>query len=146
MMEYQDANARLGELCRHRLSQRRLILASNRGPVEYHLTSDGRLQGRRGSGGVVTALSGLSKYVEVDWIASAMGEGDRQAVQRAGVGRIKVPLAGESPYLRFVVNPRNMYHKYYNIICNPLLLAYFAPFSQHLRYANQRRPVSLEKH
>jgi len=73
------SGARLKELCQQRLSPRRLILASNRGPVEYYLTEDRQLGSRRGSGGVVTALTSLGKYVELDWIASTMGEGDRQA-------------------------------------------------------------------
>ena len=73
-MSAESNTARLEELCSKDLSGRRLILASNRGPIEYHLSQDGQLQAQRGSGGVVTALSSLSKYVEVDWIASAMRE------------------------------------------------------------------------
>ena len=97
MVTSNESNSvRLRELCSQRLSSRRLILASNRGPVEYYLNQDGRLQARRGSGGVVTALTGLSKYVEVVWVASAMGEGDREVAPRLQGGRIKVPLAGES--------------------------------------------------
>src|SRR5579864_8929794 len=34
----------------------RLIVASNRGPVEFQLTQDKTLKARRGSGGMVTAL------------------------------------------------------------------------------------------
>jgi len=136
MVTSQERNStRLRELCSQRLSDRRLILASNRGPVEYHVTEGGRLQARRGSGGVVTALSGLSKYVELIWIASAMGEGDRQVARRTQGGRIKVPLAGEKLYLRFIVSPRNTYHKFYNIFCNPLLW-----FLQHYMWDCSRSP------
>ena len=71
-------------------------MASNRGPIEYHLSEDGQLQARRGSGGVVTALSSLSRYLKLDWIASAMGEGDRRAAQRAQGGSFKVLLDNES--------------------------------------------------
>jgi len=131
----EDSSARLRELCSQRLSQRRLILASNRGPVEYYFTEDRRLQSRRSSGGVVTALGGLSSYVELDWIASAMGEGDRQVARGTPGGRIKVPLAGEKLYLRFVISPRNTYHKFYSIICNPLLW-----FLQHYMWNSSRTP------
>lgn len=131
----EDSSARLRELCSQKLSQRRLILASNRGPVEYYFTEDRRLQARRSSGGVVTALSGISKYIELDWIASAMGEGDRQVAREAPGGRVKVPLAGEKLYLRFVVSPRNTYHKFYSIICNPLLW-----FLQHYMWNSSRTP------
>ncbi len=132
MENQENANAWLRDLCSRRLSQRRLVLASNRGPIEYHLTTDGRLEARRGSGGVVTALSSISKFMEVDWVASAMGEGDRQVVHRAYQGRIK---AGENLYLRFVVTPRNTYHKFYSIFCNPLLW-----FLQHYMWNSPRTP------
>lgn len=128
-------SSRLEELCRQRLSPRRLILASNRGPVEYYLTQDKQLQARRGSGGVVTALGSLSQYVEVDWIASAMGEGDRLVAQRASEGRVREPLIGENLYLHFVVSPRNTYHKFYGIFCNPLLW-----FLQHYMWNSSRAP------
>ena len=130
-----DNHSRLQELCSQRLSQRRLILVSNRGPVDYYLTDDKRLQARRSSGGVVTALSSISSYAELNWIVSAMGEGDRLAARRAQGGRIKVPIAGEKLYLRFVVSPRSMYHKYYSVICNPLLW-----FVQHYMWNLSRTP------
>jgi len=126
---------RLQELCRQRLSPRRVILASNRGPIEYHLSDDGQLQARRGSGGVVTALSSISEHVELDWIASAMGEGDREAARRAQGERFRVPLGQEKLYLHFVVSPRDTYHKFYSIICNPLLW-----FLQHYMWNSPRTP------
>ncbi len=116
-----STSTRLTELCRQKLSHRRLILASNRGPVEYHRTDDGQLQALRGSGGVVTALTGLSKYVELDWVASAMGEGDREVARGVKAGRVRVPLADRELTVRFIVSPRNAYHKFYNVFCNPLL-------------------------
>jgi trehalose 6-phosphate synthase len=135
MINQESAFARLRELCSQRLSQRRLVLASNRGPIEYRLSDDGRLEGHRGSGGVVTALSSISQFIEVDWIASAMGEGDRQAVQRARQGRIKVSQTGENLYLRFIVTHRNTYHKFYSVFCNPLLW-----FLQHYMWNSPRTP------
>ena len=117
------------------LKDRRLILASNRGPVEYHVSPDGRLQAQRGSGGVVTALSTLTNYVDFTWVASAMGDGDRRIAQQAEGGRIKSPLPGQSLFLRYVVTPRRMYHKFYNIFCNPLLW-----FLQHYMWSSPYTP------
>ncbi len=77
-------------------------MASNRGPIEYYLTEEGHLRSRRGSGGVVTALSSLGKYIELDWIASAMGRADREVAQRAQGKRFNAPASGNM-YLRFVV-------------------------------------------
>ncbi len=116
-----EADAELQELCDSILSQRSLILASNRGPVEYQMTPAGRPEARRGSSGAVTALSSLAQSVEFTWVASAMGEGDR-AVAKSSEGRkLPSPLPGHKINLRYVVSPRRTYHKYYNILCNPLL-------------------------
>jgi trehalose 6-phosphate synthase len=41
----------------------RLIIVTNRGPVEYVVTREKTLKFRRGSGGVVTALSGTVSRV-----------------------------------------------------------------------------------
>ena len=128
-------SARFIEQCTEMLKDRRLILASNRGPVEYHVTPEGQLQARRGSGGVVTALSTLTNYVDFTWVASAMGEGDRRIAQQVEGGRIRSPLPGQSLYLRYVVTPRRVYHKFYNIFCNPLLW-----FLQHYMWSSPFTP------
>ncbi|MEJ2047052.1 MAG: trehalose-6-phosphate synthase [Dehalococcoidia bacterium] len=130
-----DSYRRLKELCRHRLLPRRLILASNRGPVEYYFAEDGELCSRRGSGGVVTALSSLSRYLELDWIASAMGRGDREMAQRVAGERFKAPVDSDNLYLRFLVFSRSTYHKYYSVICNPLLW-----FLQHYMWNSPTTP------
>ncbi len=130
-----SANAQLKQLCSQRLSPRQLILASNRGPIEYYFTEDRQLHSRRGSGGVVTALSSLAKHVELNWIASAMGEGDREAARRAQGARFKMEASEENLYLRFIASPRNTYHKYYSVICNPLLW-----FLQHYMWSSSRTP------
>jgi len=126
---------RLEEFCRQRLAQRRVILASNRGPVEYHLNQNEELQTHRGSGGVVTVLTSLGKYVKLDWIANAMGEGDRQAARMAEDDWINVNLDNESLNLRFLNIPRSTYHKFYSIFCNPLLW-----FLQHYMWNSPRTP------
>ena len=117
------------------LAKQRLILASNRGPMEYHVQPDGTIQPRRGSGGVVTALSGLTNNVDFTWIASAMGEGDRRAAEVNGGKAVPSPLPGQHVSVRFVTTPRRAYHKYYNIICNPLLW-----FLQHYMWSSPYTP------
>ena len=128
-------SARFIEQCTEMLKDRRLILASNRGPVEYHVTAEGQLQARRGSGGVVTALSTLTNYIDFTWVASAMGEGDRRIAQQVEGGRIRSPLPGQNLFLRYVVTPRRVYHKFYNIFCNPLLW-----FLQHYMWSSPFTP------
>ena len=126
---------RLRELCNTVLADKHLILASNRGPVEHQLAPDGRTEARRGSGGVVTALSSLAQMVEFTWVASAMGEGDRKVSLDSGGGRVRSPLPGHRIYIRFVLTPRRVYHKYYNVFCNPLLW-----FLQHYMWNSPYNP------
>ncbi|MBE0479604.1 MAG: trehalose-6-phosphate synthase [Dehalococcoidia bacterium] len=122
------------ELCQELLTERRLLLISNRGPAEYKVGADGSVRLSRGAGGVVTALSAISKYVELTWIASAMGEGDRRTATENN-GRFLVELPGQRLFLRFVTSPRNVYHKYYNLFCNPLLW-----FLQHYMWYSPYTP------
>ena len=115
---YQEDNAaEVSELAAFVLSQRPLILVSNRGPVEHQM-ADGRPEPRRGSGSVVTSFGSLAQQFEFAWVSSAMSEGDRTV---AASGALKSPLPNHRVNLRFVTTPRRAYHKYYNVICNPLL-------------------------
>ena len=60
-----------------------LVLVSNRGPVTFH--AGGEVQ--RGSGGLVTALTGLASHRDAVWIASAMSEHDAQVSRAAAAAR-----------------------------------------------------------
>ena len=130
---YEDGFTDLTELCDRVLSQRRLILVSNRGPVEHHMT-DGRTEPRRGSGSVVTSFAPLSQACDFTWVASAMSEGDR-AISSGGAA-VPSPLPGQRLSLRYVTTPRRAYHKYYNVICNPLLW-----FLQHYMWNPPHNPT-----
>ena len=57
-----------------------LVLVSNRGPVTF----DAAGEVQRGSGGVVTALTGLASHRRAVWIASAMSEYDAEVSRRNG--------------------------------------------------------------
>src|SRR5260370_5408398 len=80
----------------------RLIIASNRGPVEYYLTQDKTLKYRRGAGGMVTALIDTGNRMEVTWVAMAMTEGDRialKAAQQQHSELLSSPLRGQKMQL-----------------------------------------------
>jgi len=130
-----DGRFRLSELCQAISGRRNLILASNRGLIDYHVNEGGGLQGHRGSGGVVTALSAISQFIDVTWISSAMGVGDRQAAEMAQGKRFKASLPGHNLFLRFVVSSGSVYHKFYSVICNPLLW-----FLQHYMWNSSHTP------
>jgi trehalose 6-phosphate synthase len=123
---------RLEALCREMLASRRLIIASNRGPVEFHVEADGSLRPQRGSGGLVTALSAVSRFVSPIWVASAMTEGDRRATEETG-GAIDLP--DQDMRIRFVSVPRSVYQRFYYVFANPLLW-----FLQHYMWNTPRSP------
>ena len=111
----------LAALCQRLLSQRKVIVVSNRGPVEFHMDSEGEPRARRGSGGLVTALNLLCRYQGLTWIASAIGEGDRHIGAEVEWGPLSSPVPGHHLSIRFTNSSRRTYHKFYNVICNPLL-------------------------
>lgn len=53
------------------LGERRLIIAANRAPVMFQRAENGLVEQVRGSGGLVTALTGLAQHVDATWIACA---------------------------------------------------------------------------
>ncbi len=52
-----------------------MIIASNRGPVSFSRDENGEQTLERGSGGLVTALSGLASQIDVTWVSCAMTSG-----------------------------------------------------------------------
>jgi trehalose 6-phosphate synthase len=108
-----------------------VIVVTNRGPVEYYLSKDKTLKSHRGSGGVVTALLDSLGAVDATWVALAMTEGDRKAVQQAKNGDIESPLPGKNIQLHYMTIPKKVYHNHYDVISNQLLW-----FAQHYMLDN----------
>src|SRR3954452_6795882 len=95
-----------------------LVLVSNRGPVTYQ--EDGSV--KRGTGGLVTALTGLASHRDATRLASAMTDADAAKSEQEG-GR---PFAVEAPHggefrVRFVESESHAYDGFYNVIANPML-------------------------
>jgi trehalose 6-phosphate synthase len=114
------------------LANRTLIIASNRGPVTLHKSENGEQQFQRGSGGLVTALSGLAKSVEARWIACALTDEDRTW----GEGTVPFGEGDEKIWVQFLMPPEAAYDGYYNVIANPLLW-----FLQHSMWNFFREPT-----
>src|SRR5579884_1810935 len=95
-----------------------LVLVSNRGPVTFG--PDGEV--RRGTGGLVTALTGLASHRDVTWIASAMTEEDVVAAERVKGRpfRVRAPDGGDYR-VKLVASDPEAYDRFYNIIANPML-------------------------
>jgi trehalose 6-phosphate synthase len=109
-----------------------LIIASNRAPVSFEFDENEQLHAERGSGGLVTALTGLARQTKATWIACALTEGDRTWEK----GEIDLYSEGEPVEIKFLSPPQESYEGYYNVIANPLLW-----FLQHSMWDVPRSPV-----
>jgi trehalose 6-phosphate synthase len=111
---------------------RPLVLVSNRGPVTYQ--EDGSV--KRGTGGLVTALTGLASHRDAIWIASAMTDRDVEVSREHG----DHPFSVEAPHggefrVRFVASDPDAYDGFYNVIANPMLW-----FIQHYLWDQSNAP------
>jgi trehalose 6-phosphate synthase len=102
-------------------ARRRLIVASNRGPIVFGHADDGSRTTRRGGGGLVTALSGLVASHDVTWIASAVTEDDREVAAVSQGALEEHDRAGRPFRLRLIAHDPLDYDRYYNVLANPLL-------------------------
>jgi trehalose 6-phosphate synthase len=127
------AERQLAGAAQRLLGDRRLLIATNRGPVTFAVGPAGELRPRRGSGGLVTALSQVGRHVPVTWVAAPMSEGDRLGISEPAL--IDRAMRGEMR-LRFVALERAQYEAAYNVIANPLLW-----FLQHQMYELPTRPM-----
>src|SRR5574341_1378908 len=130
---HEDKLQGLRALTEQLLEHRKLIIASNRGPMEFRVEEDGSLTAHRGGGGMVTALTSATRFVPATWVASAMTDGDRLAAERAAGGLLQVPE--NEIYVRFVTVPQSTYQRHYYVFCNPLLW-----FVQHFMWNTPRTP------
>lgn len=133
-MSHDGIHSSISAATRELLSSRDLILASNRGPFEFSVTAEGYSR-KRGAGGVVTAVSAISRYAGPTWVATAMTHGDRRLGREHTGDAIEVEEDGSAYRLRFVELPASVYHGYYNVIANPLLW-----FLQHYMWDTPRMP------
>ncbi|HEV8574542.1 MAG TPA: trehalose-6-phosphate synthase, partial [Dehalococcoidia bacterium] len=129
---HEDKLQGLRTLTQQLLEHRKLIIASNRGPMEFRVEEDSSLSAHRGSGGMVTALLSATRFVPATWVASAMTDGDRLAAERSE-GLHQVPE--NEIYVRFVTVPQSTYQRHYYVFCNPLLW-----FVQHFMWNTPRTP------
>ena len=95
---------------------RRLIMASNRGPIEHAFDGNGRIRRRDAAGGVATALANVARRQPVTWIASAASEADK-AIAILGQ-RVKI---GSESSLKLINLPDSAFEAYYLSFCNPIL-------------------------
>ncbi|TAK27570.1 MAG: trehalose-6-phosphate synthase [Chloroflexota bacterium] len=125
------------DLCETILKGSRLILASNRGPMEFACDEEGQLKARRGAGGVITALGNVARYCKATWVANAVTDGDREAVRTMGASFASLDPTQDLRVRFLSLDPR-CHHRYYNIFCNSVLW-----FLQHEMSNTAPLPVSV---
>ena len=114
------------------LSRRSLIIASNRGPVTFQKENNGKLTYQRGTGGLVTALTGLIQDIDATWISCAISEEDNEWSE----GQISLTDDEDAIYVKFISPDEDTFEGYYNVIANPLLW-----FLQHSMWNVPYAPV-----
>src|SRR5262245_55751707 len=98
--------------------RRKLIVASNRGPLTFDRDASGERILRRGGGGLVTALRGLIAHHDVTWIASAMSDEDRVVAREHDGEPIEESWHDETYWVRLIAHDQVSYDRFYNIVAN----------------------------
>lgn len=100
-----------------------LVLVSNRGPVTFERDDSGERVEKRGTGGLVTALTGLVNHrKDTLWVASAMTDEDAAVSDEHGGGSFVVsPNSDIEHRVRLVCSEDDAYDRFYNIFANPML-------------------------
>jgi trehalose 6-phosphate synthase len=104
----------------------RVLVASNRGPISFHLGEDGELSARRGGGGMVSGLLTVASQAELLWVCAALSDADRKAAGAAPGGLIE--LDGHSS-MRMLDIPPDTFDRAYNGVANSTLW-----FIHHMLY------------
>jgi trehalose 6-phosphate synthase len=136
ILTLRQRKARLRQQVRNLFDGRALILASNRGPISFQRTAMGSIRRRRGTGGVVSAISAVSRYANPTWICSPVSETDREVARENHRESIAVSTKDYDFLLRFVLIPQQVYDDYYSVVSNPLLW-----FLQHYMWDAPRNPT-----
>jgi trehalose 6-phosphate synthase len=132
-----------------------VVLLSHRGPVSFRQV-DGRRTSSRGSGGLVSALTGLAEHLrEAVWVFAATTAEDRAVMAESGGEPVEVPLLPSTqpvadeqervegltmPLVMVDVDPA-LYDDFYSVIANPLLW-----FIQHGLYGLALAPELTARH
>ena len=95
---------------------RKLIMVSNRGPVEHYFDDSGRIRRRDAAGGVATALGSVARQQPVTWIATAATDADKAV----GILDQRIQI-GKDSALRLLNLPEKAFHAHYGVFCNPIL-------------------------
>ena len=103
------------------MTERRLVIVSNRGPAQFERGPDGERVAQRGGGGLVTALTGLVAHRGGLWVASAMTDEDVAVAREAAGVPVAIELDDVAYEVLLVESDAQAYDRFYNVIANPIL-------------------------
>lgn len=106
---------------RQYLRDKFVIVASNRGPVEFRKEADGSLKAYRGAGGVVTAMSTALVATDAVWISATRTKEDAVMAREAPRRRLAMPPERPQYWVRFIIPDKKDFQQYYDVVSNSLL-------------------------
>jgi trehalose 6-phosphate synthase len=106
----------------------RLLVVSNRGPISFVRDDTGRLQPKRGAGGLIVTLGPGAERHDALWLAAATSEEDREGARGGSVS------SGGFSFHPVVIDPPD-YAAYYDVVANQTLW-----FCLHGLWDRPRRP------
>ena len=115
--------------------RRRILVASNRGPVSFDRGDDGVLTVKRGGGGVVSGLSSVAASEDMLWVCAALSDADRAATRRADGGMLDLDGSPGGSAVRMLDIPAATFNRAYNTVANSVLW-----FVHHMLYDTPNRP------
>jgi trehalose 6-phosphate synthase len=121
---------------RQYLKDKFVIVASNRGPVEFRHAPDGTIKAYRGAGGVVTAMSTALVATDAVWISTARTKEDTVKALQAPRHRLAMPPERPQYWIRYIMPEKRDFQQYYSVISNSILWPL-----QHYLFDVIRRPV-----
>jgi trehalose 6-phosphate synthase len=117
----------------------RLVVVSNRGPLNFRQTRGGDWRVERGAGGLVTALAEVGRLAPVTWVSATLDAADRAAARllrgrdgparRALLDQIERQLPGQDLRLSLREIEADAWQAHYTKVANPFLW-----FVQHQLY------------
>ncbi len=114
---------------------RRVLVASNRGPVSFRRGDDGGLSVSRGGGGVVSGLSSVAGHQDLRWVCAALSDADRAAARSAPGGLLGLDGAPGGSSVRMLDIPAATFNRAYNTVANSVLW-----FVHHMLYDTPNQP------
>jgi trehalose 6-phosphate synthase len=120
-LEDMDLEAITPRQVRQYLKDKFVIVASNRGPVEFRTAPDGVIKPHRGAGGVVTAMSTALVATDAVWISTAKSPEDMDMARKAPGRRLGLPPDRPQYWVRYIAPEKEDFNQYYNVISNSIL-------------------------